>query len=76
MYLWRPKSNSISSYIVFNDIEKIKVYIVDLCEKLKVDLIVGKWIYDNPDADVMIIKCKNEYNEVEFLGNICKVKDI
>lgn len=76
MYLWRPKNGLISYYRSSNDIEKIKIYIVDLCEELKVDLIVGKWIYNNLDADVMVIKCKDEYNEIQFLGNICRVKDI
>ncbi len=76
MYLWRPGCGLISCHRASNDIEKIKKHVMDLCEELDVELINGEWMYDNLDADVIVVKSKNKYNEERFLGNICMIKDI
>ena len=76
MYLWRTSNRLISGHRSSNDIEKIEVHVADLCIELKVEVINTKWMYDNPDTNVMVIKVKDKYGEEKFLGNICKIKDI
>lgn len=75
MYLYKPYNGSIEENRVSDDIEKIKEYIKKQYNTLKIVFWEGKNPYLK-DNNIIIVKCVNEYNEEQCIGNICNVKEI
>lgn len=75
MYLYKSRNGSITESRVSDDIEKIKEYIKKQYNNLKIVF----WEGENPylkDNNIIIVKCINEHNEEQCIGNIYNLKEI
>lgn len=75
MYLYKPHNGSIRESRISDDIEKIKKYLKKQYKSLKIIFAEGKNQYLK-DNNIIIVKCKNDYNEERCIGNICNVRRV
>ena len=75
MYLYKPYNGSMKDSRVSDDIEKMREYLKKRYKLFKIVFWEGKNQYLK-DNNIIIVKCENEYNEEQCMGNIYNLKEI